>query len=501
MGNSSTEPPPLEGEYANDPVRYAIEVLQVKWWAKQIEIAQAVALHKKVAVKASHGIGKTFLAGGLVNWHYDSFDPGLTLTTAPTAVQVNDLTWKEVRRQRRGRPGLMPKAPRMESSEIHFAVGYTARDANAFQGRHERKVFVIFEEAVGVDGEFWDAAEGIISGGDCRWLTIYNPTDTSSRAYEEELSGDWEVITVSALEHPNVLAGLTGEPEPYPGAVSLPWVEERLRKWCDRLGADKQPGAIEWPPGSGIYYKPGPLFESRVLGRWPSSGLDTVWSETLWEAALVEKPLEEAPLEIGCDVARFGDDWTVIHARRGKCSIHHERHNGWATNETAGRLKQLAKELALKGEDPKIVPIKIDDDGVGGGVVDNGDDFNFQSVSAAEVALETEMYPNRRSELWFATANRAREGRIDLSRIPEEMRKLIRRQLLTPKWKLDSDGRRVVERKEDTKKRLKKNNPELAGGSPDDADALNLAYAPATTKAFAAATGGKPNPAKNYQPR
>ncbi|HKV42544.1 MAG TPA: hypothetical protein VJX67_25305 [Blastocatellia bacterium] len=41
---------------------------------------------------------------------------------------------------------------------------------------------------------------------------------------------------------------------------------------------------------------------------------------------------------------------------------------------------------------------------------------------------------------------------------------------MTPKWALDSAGRRVIEKKEVTKKRIKR--------SPDDADALNLAYAP-----------------------
>ncbi len=44
---------------------------------------------------------------------------------------------------------------------------------------------------------------------------------------------------------------------------------------------------------------------------------------------------------------------------------------------------------------------------------------------------------------------------------------------MAPTWKLDSQGRRVVEPKQDTKKRLKR--------SPDDMDALNLAYASANT--------------------
>ena len=46
---------------------------------------------------------------------------------------------------------------------------------------------------------------------------------------------------------------------------------------------------------------------------------------------------------------------------------------------------------------------------------------------------------------------------------------MIRRHHLPPMWRLDSQGRRVVEAKADTKRRI--------GRSPDDADALNLAFA------------------------
>ncbi len=121
------------------------------------------------------------------------------------------------------------------------------------------------------------------------------------------------------------------------------------------------------------------------------------------------------------------------------------------------------------GEDPTKVPVKVDDDGVGGGVTDQKEGFNFLPVSAASRPAQQEDYPNRRSELWFVTADRADHGRLDVSRLSEESRNLIRQQVMAPTWKLDAQGRRVVEPKADTKKRI--------GRSPDDADALNLAFA------------------------
>ena len=469
--------------YKADPVCYAADVLGVTWWDKQVEIADRFASGNKVLVKASHGVGKTMVAGGLVNWHFDTHPQSITLTTAPTLRQVVNLLWKEVRRQRQGRPGLLPKAPRMEHSESWFAEGYTAVDSNAFQGHHAEDIAAVFDEAVGVDGGIWEATEGILSGGRARWLCIFNPTDLSSRAYEEDVSGGWDTITVSALDHPNIAASLRGEPEPFPGAVSLRYVEERLEKWCERV-EHCGPTDVEFPPGSGIYYRPGPLFESRVLGRWPSLGFDVIWTEGLWESTLVVGLIPQSPTEIGCDVARFGDDWTVIVIRRGRAVVHHERHNGWSTAQTAGRLKELAKQFAQEGEEPAKISIKVDDDGVGGGVVDQLTGWNVSAISAASKAIDSESYPNRRSELWFAVAGRANSGDLDMSRLDKDTRKLMRRQLMGAKWKMNSAGQRVVESKDEMKKRLKKNNPDLMGGSPDDADALHLAFAPPIPKGW-----------------
>jgi hypothetical protein len=447
-------------------------VLKVALWQKQIEVCQALLEHKRVFVKASHSVGKSFLAGSLVNWFFDCFDPGICITTAPNASQVRDILWKEVRVQRPAdlRGALQPKAPRMETTPDHFAVGYTARDDSAFQGRHEEFVFIVFDECVGVASPFWDGAEGMMTGQNCMWLVICNPTDTGSRAYmEATTSGKWHVIDISALDHPNIAAELSGRPPLFPKAVGLDWVNGRIKDWCTKLGSDHQAGDFEFPPSSGQWYRPGALFESKVLGLWPTQGSTSVWSEAMWKACLVPQPCDtDEELVIGCDVARYGDDFTSIIVRRGNCVLQHETHNGWATTQTAGRLKQLAQQYGNSGN-PESVAIHIDDDGVGGGVTDQRGEYSFMPVSSASRAIEADGYPNKRSEVWFATAERARDGRLDLSRLQAESRALIQRQVMAPTWKLDSQGRRVVEPKADTKKRI--------GRSPDDADALNLAFA------------------------
>jgi hypothetical protein len=393
---------------------------------------------------------------------------------------------------------------------MHYAKGYVARDSNSFQGRHEENLFLIFDEAIGVRAEFWVAGEAMLtSGAGNKWLAIFNPTDIASLAYQAYGSGEWYIVQISSLEHPNIEAelahpgvqdflartpliqGTSLKPltqllqscnRPYPKAVSLEWVSARVREWCSPIDPSEANAlSLEWPPASNVWYKPGPLFEARVMGRWPSSTIDSVWSATLVEQIFAEisdseinSRMRDRLPEIGCDVARFGDDLTAIHVQCGGISLYHESHNGWSTTETAGRCKQLANQYGqLSGTEGRFVPVKIDDDGVGGGVTDQAEDYSFIGCSGARActslnAIGEPKYPNGRSEAWFSVVDRALDGQINCSRLDPESRHELRRQLLSPLWKLDAKGRQVVERKSDTKRRL--------GRSPDDADAFNLAH-------------------------
>lgn len=477
-------------QYARHPNAYARQQLGMRHWWRQRQIARCLTRPPyRVLVKAAHLVGKTHLAGGLVNWWYDTFNPGLCLTTAPTDRQVRDLLWKEVRTQRGPRPGFRgPKMPRLESSPDHFAHGFATNDQNAFVGHHSPHILLIFDEAVGVAPEFWEAAESMFGGQGHGWLCIFNPTDASSQAAVEERktlrSGKpkWTVLTMPATEHPNIEADLAGLPPPYPAAIRLERLNELLEQWSTALepGEPPEAGDIEWPPlgsvlnpdGPKRYLRPGPIAECRLLARWPSTALNAVWSDAVWEkAATTILPAPKALPEYGVDVARFGDDFTEIHGKRGGTSIHHEAHNGWSTAQTVTRLKQIARADAAKyGVSTKRIVFKVDVGGMGAGVVDHsGPDFTFIGINSSHSPLNEDLYPNKRSELWFAVRDLAARGKLSLARLASAVRDELRRQATAPRYNIDSHGRLVVEAKDDTKDRL--------GRSPDGMDAVNLAYA------------------------
>jgi hypothetical protein len=71
-------------------------------------------------------------------------------------------------------------------------------------------------------------------------------------------------------------------------------------------------------------------------------------------------------------------------------------------------------------------------------------------------------YPRRRDEAWFRLAERL--GELDLPADEE-----LAADLLAPRYSLDSSGRRVVEPKSETKRRLRR--------SPDRGDAVVMAFA------------------------
>jgi hypothetical protein len=162
--------------------------------------------------------------------------------------------------------------------------------------------------------------------------------------------------------------------------------------------------------------------------------------------------------------------------------LRHESFNGWMAPRIALYLRELCEWVAeyanqerakrgLQAARPisaKEIPCKLDDDATGGAVRALSEGYLFIPVGATQKSYWEERYPNKRSEMWFTTKERATKGLMSWKLLPQPVRERLKVQALAPLWKPDAAGRRQVEKKPETKKRLKR--------SPDDMDAVNLAY-------------------------
>ena len=515
---SSTTPPVRNAAYwraahemrrrqvhRSDPVSYFRERLGRTMTPGQMEMAASVRDNPRTMVIGAHSTGKSYAAAGLVWWRYDNFRPSVTITTAPSRASVKDILWKDIRTLRHGHPDLMPRDTRLDASHgkpgdspDHIALGMTADSGEGFQGRKSDRLLLIFDECVGIDPVYWEAADGMMTSDGCRMLAMCNPTDPGTEAYRQiQAKGAdgkprWNLITLSALDHPNVIAELAGKPRPIPGAaVTLGWVNDKVAAWCKPVDAgQRSPVAIEWPPGSGLWHEPDARFEARVIPRWPSKAAYAVWDLSVFNAACTRVPVwpNNVVLKpiIGVDPARFGDDLTAIVIRRGPNVVHAETFGKQSTAVTVARLKSLAAEWAGKhgGMSPKQVLILVDEEGLGAGVLDHAGGFNFVGVRSSLTAAAEDDYPNVRSELWFNTAERAVAGGMSLAMLAEPWQAELRKQAMAPQWRLDARGRRACEPKADTKRRL--------GCSPDLLDALNLAFYEGASVGMVGAAGQRP---------
>jgi hypothetical protein len=226
---------------------------------------------------------------------------------------------------------------------------------------------------------------------------------------------------------------------------------------------------------------PTAYFQGRVLGEFPTQADQQV----IPKAWLKFQPrLEPSPFdvpELGCDVARFGDDRSTVFSRRGPCVFSAREIRKMDVDEVAAACRDEAIQAAREwkpslSSDEQIVlakkfHIKVDVTGglgVAPVVLLRGWGYSPVEVNSSSHANNQEQYKNRRSELWFDTRERARSKRLDLSRLRPDIRERLKRELSAPKYK--APGQKIVEPKSETKSRL--------GQSPDLADGFNLAFAP-----------------------
>jgi hypothetical protein len=441
--------------YLRDPIGWVRRRLRQIVWSKQQEILEAVRDHRRVAVRSGHGVGKSHTASLVAAWWLDTHAPGtaFVVSTAPTFPQVRAILWRYIRRLHKAAalPGRVNQTEWLIDDEL---VGYGRKpadhDESAFQGIHSEFVLVIIDEACGIPEQLWIAADALATGPECRIFAIGNPDNPASHFRRVCTPGSgWHVIGISAFDSPN----LTGESVPTPVAkalVSAEWVEEKRREW----GEDN------------------PLYKSKVLGEFSEDSQWQVVRTSDVAACSLDletpyAPAELLPVELGVDVGG-GSDETVVRERRGRVA-------GREWRDHTDRPEVIAPMVLQAIRETGATAVKIDSNGVGFGVV--GELRNMASrglhsarvygVNVGEGSRYPERFANLRAEIWWCIGRELSEQRgWDLSTMANADTTVA--QLLEPQWSLTPRGQTLVEKKEDIIERL--------GRSPDNADALLLAY-------------------------
>lgn len=410
------------------------------WTPDQERVADSFAQNRNTAAPSGHGTGKDWLAARLALWRLYCARAGKAkvITTANTESQLKLVLWGEIRsawlNARVKLPGQL-NTLELKLGPDWYMVGLTARDSHAFQGHHSPEITVIYDEACGIALEFFMAGQSLAVGPFDRQFAIFNPTDPASEIKRKCESGLWNVVRMDAENHPNVIE----DRQVLPGAVTRTYISEIAEEYGGRES---------------------PVFQSRVKGFFPEQGADSLIS-VAWVEASVER-WKSAPygqgyyptVSAGCDVARFGDDDTVIYEMDDRGTVSQaEWWQGQRTTHTAGKL------MAMR----HIPNIAVDDCGVGGGVTDQcvAESLYVIAVNASEAADDPLKFFNRRAEIYWHLREELRLGRIQ---IPDD-RKLVG-ELTNIKYHFRK-GRIQIEEKAEIKKRL--------GRSPDRADALALA--------------------------
>ena len=332
--------------YSQHPVEFVEDIIGVKPDAEQAKILQSVADNSMTSVRSGHGVGKSAVEAWVAIWFLSTRPFPKIPCTAPTQHQLFDILWAEISKWLRNAPGLQNEIVWTKEKvylkgypEEWFAVARTATKPDALQGFHADDVLYIIDEASGVRDEIFEPVLGSLSTPGARLLMCGNPTQKSGFFFDSHTKNR------AAYKTFHIDGRKSGRVSP-----------EFVKKIVEMYGEDSD------------------VFRVRVAGEFPLNEDDVFIPLPLVEKSIMTEFSERKTpdiIRIGCDVARFGDDKTVIGSKIDEKATIEKKRRGQDTMKTADDIVLLYYDLLKKYptyKDPVIVA--VDDGGVGGGVVD-----------------------------------------------------------------------------------------------------------------------------------
>ena len=451
-----------------DPVDFACNTLGVEPWDKQKQILSAIGASRYVAVRSCNGAGKTFTAAVTILWWLMSYDNAIVITTAPSERQVREILWRELRNlyvPARDIIGGKLTRTRLELSPKRYAYGFSTNTEDRFQGFHSGNILVIVDEASGVDEFIFNAIAGVTTSRNSKLLLIGNPhgyAGTFYNAFHKDRK-QFETIHISAFDLPAFKQqGIT---EDNIKDFEFPESDDDPNEFDDNDHADHHTIGLSAPQWAlDLFNRQGPqssVYQTRVLGQFPEEADDTLIPlRDVEDAVKRQSPIPaDTPPVMGVDVARFGNDKTVIIIRQGPRVIYIDELRKSDIVNTTGAVVTAARNY-------KVKDIIIDEIGVGAGVLDNlkaDNRFNAQGLNGSNSPSNNEKYLNLRAEVFDGLRQRFADGDIAIPNDPE-----LISQLASLTYKYNARGQLQLESKDQIRSTGRQ--------SPDKADAIALAF-------------------------
>ncbi len=442
-------------------------------WARELLIAISTGLMTadqaiQIAIASGHGIGKSAFVAWVILWAICTHEDTRGVVTANTDTQLRTKTWAELAKWYHRcicaplmfeltATAIYSKDPKHEKTWRVDMVPWSERNTEAFAGLHNqgKRVLLIFDEASAIPDIIWETAEGALSDDNTEiiWFVAGNPTRNTGRFRE----------CFGRFKHRWIHKQIDSRTVKITNKV-------QIQQWVNDYGEDSD------------------FVRVRVRGVFPRAGSMQFIGSDLVEAAS-KREAESSMFEafvIGVDVARFGDDESVLYFRKGRDGRTHPPLKFRGLDNM-----QLAAQVVQQYENFKADAVFVDGGGNGGGVVDrlrqlNVPVFDIQFGAAADLSQpgqELICYANKAAEMWGSM-----KAWLAYGAIPDDVE--LRSQL---------EGREygfVLHKGKDAIQLEKKSDMKKRGlSSPDIADALALtfAYKVLPTRAAGGAAGGNAN--------
>jgi hypothetical protein len=436
--------------WQQDPVQFVWDnfgggIEKIDPW--QEEYLRSLAEHNRIAGTASKGPGKTCCLAWASWWFMTCFPKPNIAAVSISSENLRDGLWKEMAKWSAHSDLIKNQftitTTRIVQKDNPFDWWMSARafsktadataQADTLAGLHSDYMMFIIDEAGSVPDGVGAAAEAAISteGGKKLYLIMGNPTTRGGPLWRANTSEThlWKNIRIN------------GDPDSpvRSSRVSVKWAREQIEKY----GRDSA------------------FVKVNVFGEFPEVSLNALMGDSEVVAAFRRRAdqdvIDRSQKRIGVDVARFGDDRTVIMRRQGPMAYAPMEYRNLRTNEIGDLIIKEAADWECRN-------IFVDDTGgYGSGVVDYLLQHGLAPtpVNFASKPIDAQ-YLNRRAEMWFEMSKWVKGHGV----LPENSE--MCRELSAPMYDF-SNGKFKLESKEDIKSRL--------GYSPDIADALALTFA------------------------